>query len=98
MSNMVNQPMTITWGSSTNYSGFNVPPGENKPAHTPSGLLITRAVQVVGGWVGQIIIDKNVVWQSDTQQGEDDEESTEDKALKEANDRVVNVLGTLFAE
>jgi len=92
MSNMIgNQPMTISWGSSNSYSGFNVPPGESKSEHTPKGLLITRAVQMVGGWVGQIIVDRNVVWQSEPT---DDE----DGALKAANDRVVNVLGTLFAE
>jgi len=39
--------MTISWGSSNSYSGFNVPPGESKSEHTPKGLLITRAVQMV---------------------------------------------------
>lgn len=85
MSNMV------SWGSSNTYSGFTVPSGESKSEHTPKGLLITRAVQMVDGWVGQIIVDKNVVWQSVS--GDD-----EDEAVKAANDRVVNVLGKLFAE
>jgi hypothetical protein len=89
-------PVVLTWGSNTSYGGFNVPPGESKQEHTPKGLLITRAVQVVGGWVGQVIVDKNVVWQSSPQEGED--ERCENQALKAANDRVVNVLGNLFAE
>ena len=92
MSNMVSttSPVTITWGSNS-YSGYNIPPGESKPARTPPGLLITRAVQVVEGWVGQILVDKNIPWQSEPVEDEDD-------ALKAANDRVVDKLCQLFAE
>jgi hypothetical protein len=65
--------------------------GGERPPLTPSGLLVTRAVETKEGWRGQIIVDKNIVFESEPQ----DEQSD---ALAAANDRVVTKLATIFGE
>jgi len=56
---------------------------------TPKGLLVTRAIELQEGWVGQIIIDKSIVWQGNPR---DDEK----EAVQEATSRVVDRLKFLF--
>jgi hypothetical protein len=62
--------------------------GEARP-RTPSGLVVTQAVQTKDGWLGQVIVDKEIVWESDASR--DGEE-----AIQAANTRVVEVFKTLF--
>jgi hypothetical protein len=92
-----NSPINTAYAINTSSSGYTVPVGDIKSFRTPEGLLVTRAVQTKEGWKGQIIVDKNIVWESeDGHRGEDDFEG-EKLALAEANKRVVNALGDLFA-
>jgi hypothetical protein len=88
--------MTQTYNIST--AGFQVVPTSGEPPKpTPSGLIVTRAVETKGGWVGQVIIDKDIVWESKPFTTEaDDEESPSAAAQKAANERVVNTIKTLF--
>lgn len=57
---------------------------------TPSGMIVTQAVQTKEGWLGQVIVDKEIVWESDLRdEGED--------AIQKANSRVVEAIKDLFA-
>lgn len=63
--------------------------GDARPT-TPSGLVVTQAVQTRDGWLGQVIVDKDIVWESAAvEDGED--------AIKAANARVVHAFKALFA-
>lgn len=64
--------------------------GESRPK-TPAGLIVTQAVQTKDGWLGQVIVDKEIVWESDPR-----EEGEE--AVQAANARVVARLRALLAE
>ena len=70
---------------------INVSPtmGDERPK-TPSGLIVTRAVETKDGWLGQVLVDKDIVFQSPPHDEGDD-------AIKEANSRVVNAVKSLFA-
>lgn len=57
---------------------------------TPSGLIVTAAVQTKEGWLGQVIVDKEIVFES----GACDEA---DAAVEIANKRVVDAVKALFA-
>lgn len=63
---------------------------ESKPK-TPPGLIVTQAVQTRDGWLGQVIVDKAIVWESPAAEDGDD-------AIQAANTRVVEALRALFAE
>jgi hypothetical protein len=71
-------------------TGITLVPTETERFTTPKGLLVTRAVQIQEGWVGQIIVDKSIVWQGSPHEDERD-------ATQEATARVVERLRTLFA-
>lgn len=58
---------------------------------TPSGLIVTQAVQTKDGWLGQVIVDKTIVWEGDA---DDDGEA----AIQDANRRVVDAFKALFAD
>lgn len=77
--------------SATSSMGFSIANTPVTPTSTPPGLLATRAVQTKAGWVGQILLDKTIVWESAIilHQGE---------AVEVANKRVIRKLSTLFAE
>jgi hypothetical protein len=61
---------------------------ETRPK-TPAGLIVTQAVQTKDGWLGQVIVDKTIVWESaPAEDGED--------AVKAANSRVVEVFKSWF--
>jgi len=47
-------------------------------------------VEMASGWIGQIIVDKAIVWESDPHEDERD-------AVNEATARVVEKLKALFA-
>ncbi len=69
-----------TYGTLTgsNY-GFTISPdrGDSAPK-PPSGLIVTQAVQTKDGWLGQVIVDRQIVWEGDL--SEDGE-----AAIKSAN-------------
>lgn len=84
---------TSTFGYGTltgsNYGITFAPTTGEKAPKTPSGLVVTQAVQTKDGWLGQVIVDKEIVWESDTTpDGED--------AIRAANTRVVEAFKTLF--
>lgn len=83
---------STTYGTLAGSSyGITFTPDLNREKHpeTPSGLIVTQAVQTMRGWRGQIIVDKDIVWESDPQ--EDGKE-----AVQTANARVVQAMKTLF--
>lgn len=63
-------------------------PADTRPK-TPAGLIVTQAVQTRDGWLGQVIVDKQIVWES----GPDEDGEA---AVGAANARVVDVLRRLF--
>lgn len=67
------------------------PETKHEKPKTPSGLIATQAVQIMGGWVGQVIVDKTIVFQTDPSNDPDD-------AIDEANQRVVAAIKSLFLQ
>lgn len=67
---------------------FDAEQGTERP-RTPSGLLVTRAIQTKDGWRGQILVDKEIVYESNPTQCGDD-------AITFANTRVVDTIKGLF--
>ena len=74
---------------SSGNTGISLVPTDAERITTPKGLLVTRAIELQEGWVGQIIIDKSIVWQGNPR---DDEK----EAVQEATSRVVDRLKFLF--
>lgn len=83
----MNYAYSTTAGSSY---GITISPetAEKRP-RPPSGLIVTQAVQTRDGWLGQVIIDQTIVWESSPH--EDGEE-----AVQAANGRVVDAFKKLF--
>lgn len=83
---------TLSYGTVTGSSyGITISPeqADTRPK-TPAGLIVTQAVQTKDGWLGQVIVDKEIVWEGDPQpEGED--------AIQAANARVVQAFKALFA-
>jgi len=65
------------------------PQAADEKPRTPSGLIVTQAVQTKDGWLGQVIVDKEIVWESAP-----DEDGQ--AAVQAANSRVVEVFRQLF--
>lgn len=88
---MTNYAPTLT---SSSY-GISISPltAEARPK-TPGGLVVTQAVQTKDGWLGQVIVDKEIVWESEA--FNDGEEDSLD-AVQAANAKVVQVFRALFA-
>jgi len=64
-------------------------PESGERPKTPSGLIVTRAVQIRHGWLGQVIVDKSIVWETvPLSEGEE--------AIQAANAHVVAVASALF--
>lgn len=82
--------MVPTFTTST-YAGYTVKAEDEKPIKTPDNFLTTRAIECKSGWVGQIIIFKNIVWESM------EAHETEKLALGEVNQHMVACLAALFA-
>ena len=82
-----------TYGTLSGSSyGFAITPqtaGE-KPT-TPPGLIVTQAVQTRHGWLGQVLVDKQIVWESDL-----DEDG--EAAVQVANARVVEAVTWLLRD
>lgn len=82
---------STTYGTLSGSSyGITVSPetAERTPK-TPSGLIVTQAVQTREGWLGQVIVDKEIAWESTPEaDGED--------AIQAANGRVVEAFKQLF--
>lgn len=90
----------MEWVGNTSYSGMIITGGTTEPVKTPVGILVTRAVETQDGWVGQVIVDKVIVWQSNPFVADPDDErapSPETGAIRCANDRVIDRLRNLFA-
>lgn len=82
---------TLTYGTVAGSSyGITVSPqqAEARPK-TPSGLIVTQAVQTKDGWLGQVIVDKTIVWESAPAEAGD-------AAVGAANSRVVEVFKSMF--
>lgn len=80
-----------TYGAVSGSSyGITVTPttAESRP-RPPAGLIATQAVQTRDGWLGQVIVDKEIVWESSPEQDGED-------AVRAANTRVVSAVKTLF--
>jgi len=82
---------TFTYGtvSGSSYGLTLAPQTADEKPKTPSGLIVTQAVQTRHGWLGQVIVDKTIVWES-TPWGDGD------AAIKAANIRVVEAVTQLF--
>ena len=81
--------MSMQYTYSSGNTGISLVPTDAERITTPKGLLVTRAIELQEGWVGQIIIDKSIVWQGNPR---DDEK----EAVQEATSRVVDRLKFLF--
>lgn len=69
--------MTTNWAKAITYStglSFDIKEGK-APERTPKELLATRAVESKNGWLGQIIMAGEIVYQTEPQV--DDEEADE---------------------
>jgi len=82
---------TYTYGTVAGSSyGITIAPetADRKPT-TPSGLIVTQAVQTRDGWLGQVIVDRQIVWESTPKE-------SGDAAVQVANSHVVEALKHLF--
>lgn len=76
----------------TSGNGITIAPDtKHEKPKTPSGLIATQAVQIMDGWVGQVIVDKTIVFQTEPQSNPDD-------AIDAANKRVVTAIRSLFLQ
>ena len=63
-----------------------------EPAKAPKGLIVTRAVETKGGWVGQLIVDEEIIWESTPQ---DAGETAERLATARVVARIKKLLGLI---
>lgn len=78
----------------TSSSGFQLTTTTSgRPPSTPKGLFATRAVETRAGFLGQVIVDGEIVWESDPYKGY---RSGED-AQREANKYIVDRFKALLA-
>lgn len=79
-------------------SGFTMQTVPLEPIKTPAGVLVTRSVQTRAGWVGQILVDQIIVWESEPQTASNPESLADcaTDAVKLANYRVLDRLQKLF--
>lgn len=83
---MSNYP--IAYSSSTFTLAGNVSGSAPK---APTGLIVTKASQTKGGWLGQVFVDGQIVWESEHC-------SFSENAVEAANQRVVDVISNLFTK
>lgn len=62
-----------------------------KPRDAPKGLFNTRAVQVRDGWLGQLIVDTEIVYESDLHE-------SGENAVNDANSFLIDRIKRLFVE
>jgi len=82
--------MTTVTTSATNGLAYTMTPvgvanAGPRRTESPNDLIATRAVQLKEGWVGQVWVDRTVVWQSAPQ-------GNEGRAQRKANDHLVKRL------
>jgi hypothetical protein len=58
---------------------------------TPAGLIVTATAQTKEGWLGQVIVDKTIVWESGAFRNSED-------AVDAANRRVVEAVKNWFVD
>lgn len=91
---------TMQWTTlSSSGNSFNLPVNQGgSPEPPPKGLLATRAVEIKDGWIGQVLVDREIVWESDaiTEADVGDNERPGDVAQDLANDAVLNRIKRLF--
>lgn len=90
-----------TYVGNTSYNGLTLSTGTVDPVKTPAGILATRAVETKDGWVGQVIVDKVIVWESEPFVERDEDErgpGPETLAVRAANDRVIGGMRSLFQD
>jgi hypothetical protein len=86
--------VSYSYSNSTTLTGSTygmtlTPATADKAPKTPAGLIVTQAVQTKDGWLGQVIVDKTIIWESPARaHGED--------AIQAANERVVEAIRQLF--
>jgi expansin (peptidoglycan-binding protein) len=90
VTNAGNSMVVPTFTTST-YAGYTVKTEDERPVKTPDNFLTTRAIETKSGWVGQIIIFSNIVWESL------EAHETEKLALGEVNQHMVGCLASLFS-
>ena len=74
----------------TTGAGLTWAPSETeRPKQTPKGLLVTRAVETADGWLGHLIIDGAIVYETKPH-------LDSDEALADVNGRVVARLKKVF--
>lgn len=84
--------MNTTYGTITGTGyAITLPATEgDRPKESPKGLIATQAVETRAGWLGQVFVDKKIVFESETAH----EDSAD--AIAEANERVVSAVSALF--
>jgi hypothetical protein len=65
-------------------------PNTSSPKPAPKVLIATLAVETKRGWVGQIVVDSKIAYETKAHK-------TSQKALTAVNERVVSRLRALFA-
>lgn len=82
--------------SGNTWTGIAITAGDGaKPEPTPKGLIVTRAVETKAGWVGQVIVDKDIVYESEAFLDDEDRRGSE-LSLAEVNSYVVDKVKRLF--
>lgn len=67
----------------------------DKPVRTPKELIVTRAIESQHGWLGQIIMSGEIVYETGPQVDGLDETGSE-KALTLVNDRIIAAFKRLI--
>jgi hypothetical protein len=83
---------TLTYGTinGSTYGMTLLPESAETRPRTPAELIVTQAVQTKDGWLGQVIVDKEIVWEGSAV-------SDGDEAVRAANARVVQAFKALLA-
>lgn len=76
----------VTYGPPTRT--VTIPAGHHRQH---KGLITTTAVKTLSGWLGQVLADQAIVWESEPQDERED-------ALAEADAKVADKLAELFAD
>jgi hypothetical protein len=85
--------MSIGYSGSMNNQGWQMIPDTTEPVKTPAGLLATRAIETKAGWIGQVIVDREILWESEPFT---DEKDAQRDATAAASQRVIQALRTLL--
>jgi hypothetical protein len=78
-----------TYTISTNGLSLGMDTG-SRPEPPPKGLIVTRGVQTKAGWIGQVIVDKEIIFETEPHEDSDE-------AMEEVNGYVVGRIKKLFA-